>query len=129
MSDVLGAWADILIDKARERAGKQKNEATKKASEAFLDILSKHKDSIIALGENSVLEMLGMIGRGDTMEAKELFIRKAASAEDLISDMENGAHDIANAPDVDWGAKALEFIADVGIEGAKILLPLLIGLL
>lgn len=127
--ELINTWVDELVKKAEERIGEIKNKKTRKTLDSVLGAVYNHKDDIIKLGKDNVLELFGLIGRGKEIEAQEFFIRKTATADDLIAGMNESAKKIAEAKKIDWEKTITDLIVTIGTVGAKELLPFLIGLL
>ena len=95
----------------------------------MLGAVYNNKDAIVRLGKDNLLELFSLIGRGKKIEAQEFFIRKTATANDLIAGMTESATKIAEARKIEWEKTVLAIIIEIGVRGAKELLPFLIGLL
>jgi hypothetical protein len=119
-------WLSPLLNKAKTEAAGIKNETNKKLIEETLGVVEKNKDSLQNLGEQGFKMFIGMLGRGDTAKAKEVFLQNVTDAEALIEDADNAADNIMNAPSVNWEKVALDIIGDVAEVGARLLCSILL---
>jgi hypothetical protein len=121
-------WIDPLLNKAKAEAAEIKNETNKKLIEETLGVVEKNKDSLQNLGEQGFKMFMGMLGRGDTAKAKEVFLQNVMDPEALIEDADNAAGNIMDAPSVNWEKVALDIISDVAEIGARMLCSVLLPL-
>lgn len=127
--EILNLWLDELVKKADDRIAEVKDKKTKKVLDSVLVTINNNRSDIIKLGKDNVLELFSLIGRGKEIEAQEFFIRKAATADDLITGMNESSIKIAEARKIEWEKTVVNIIVEIGIRGAKELLPFLIGLI
>jgi|GEM_PF-2016629 len=124
-----GEWFDKLISEAESRLDGVASNSGRQAGMGALKVLSDNKDGLIALGKDNVMEFLGMVGRGDSKEARKFFIAKTEDPDALIKDMEAGADRINDAPDLNWAEVVEKIVIGLGEVGAKVALAALVGLL
>lgn len=129
VDELINLWVDELVKKADEEIGEIKDETTKKTLGSVLKVVYNNKDALIKLGKDNVLELFSLIGKGKSIEAQEFFIRKTATADDLIAGMNESAKKIAEARQIDWEKTVTNIVIGIGTAGAKEILPFLIGLL
>lgn len=126
----MAGWFDKLIEKGKEKAEKADSDMMKQGSLAALKALEANKENIIKVGEDWITKLVSNIASGHISAARELYIEKVATSDELIDDMAGLAEDIEDGSEKfeEAAARMDAILKGITSEVAKILLPLLIGL-
>ena len=125
--DVAGKWFDELIGKGRKTAEESRSPEVRRLASAGFDALDDNKDAMLKLGKDGVMELIGLIGRGDRLKAEKLFIAKTTDPEALIAGMLDSAEKIEAAPDSDALRVFRDIVISVTEHVARAMLPVLLA--
>jgi hypothetical protein len=128
--DKASDWFDKLVAELDEQIDKAEDETLKEGGKAAVDVLKAHQGQIMGLGRKSLTLFVGHVAAGKTDEATKEYYRSKASAQEIIDSILDDAHEVNEARKEAEALKqeALDLVKSLA-QGAKFLLPLLLGLL
>ena len=124
-------WFDKLIASTKKVADGLNGDA-KTTANISIDILNKHKNSILHLGERGITAFIGYIALGSEEKASQLlFLAKEATLDDLLAAGKASNLNIIITKKSEDESKAalIQILKDIGVTVAKTLLPILIAVI
>lgn len=125
-------WINLLTSQLESLlANTTSNNTLKEVLQDALSIVSTNKDQVSSLGIAGFTLFLQQLSIGDNNSAIETFIRTQATAQQIINEIISGSADIVDAKKrIDaLTAQGLSLLETIGIDAAKMLLPILIAMI
>jgi hypothetical protein len=122
-------WFDKLLDQLDGLVESSSDETLKLGGQKALQILKDNPDKFINLGKKGLVVFTAHVAAGKTADARLMWLRSHASADDIIEEILRDAAGMAVDKKAQEELKKQAWeIVKLLAEGAKFLLPLLLAL-